>query len=177
MKRNLVGKILGKIKIFVQDFVPIRTALMGGKMSKRLGGIKGCKYKTSSPIVGPKQKNPSTFRSSPVYRLVNVTMQAMFGRSTPRLQQVSGPKDQPTVQSCNPGVLKKNLNASRLNLLSTTQGRKYQIVIGTVNQMSHTKLNNLSEGEPTHHAITRFKLTTATIVSFGKHLPITNLSS
>ena len=29
MKRNLVGKILGKIKIFVQDFVPIRTALIG----------------------------------------------------------------------------------------------------------------------------------------------------
>ena len=29
MKRNLVGKILGKIKIFVQDFVPIRTALRG----------------------------------------------------------------------------------------------------------------------------------------------------
>ena len=29
MKRNLVGKILGKIKIFVQDFVPIRTALNG----------------------------------------------------------------------------------------------------------------------------------------------------
>ena len=28
MKRNLVGKILGKIKIFVQDFVPIRTALI-----------------------------------------------------------------------------------------------------------------------------------------------------
>ena len=28
MKRNLVGKILGKIKIFVQDFVPIRTALL-----------------------------------------------------------------------------------------------------------------------------------------------------
>ena len=28
MKRNLVGKIFGKIKIFVQDFVPIRTALM-----------------------------------------------------------------------------------------------------------------------------------------------------
>ena len=27
MKRNLVGKILGKIKIFEQDFVPIRTAL------------------------------------------------------------------------------------------------------------------------------------------------------
>ena len=27
MKRNLVGKILGKIKIFVQDFVPIITAL------------------------------------------------------------------------------------------------------------------------------------------------------
>ena len=27
MKRNLVGKILGKIKIFVQDFIPIRTAL------------------------------------------------------------------------------------------------------------------------------------------------------
>ena len=27
MKRNLVGTILGKIKIFVQDFVPIRTAL------------------------------------------------------------------------------------------------------------------------------------------------------
>ena len=27
MKRNLVGKSLGKIKIFVQDFVPIRTAL------------------------------------------------------------------------------------------------------------------------------------------------------
>ena len=50
MKRNLVGKILGKIKIFVQDFVPIRTALRGGKMSKRVlvGGIKGCKYKTSS---------------------------------------------------------------------------------------------------------------------------------
>ena len=29
MKRSLVGKILGKIKIFVQDFVPIRTALWG----------------------------------------------------------------------------------------------------------------------------------------------------
>ena len=29
MKRNLVGKILGKIKIFVQDFVPIRNALNG----------------------------------------------------------------------------------------------------------------------------------------------------
>ena len=29
MKRNLVGKILGKIKIFDQDFVPIRTALIG----------------------------------------------------------------------------------------------------------------------------------------------------
>ena len=29
MKRNLVGKILGRIKIFVQDFVPIRTALIG----------------------------------------------------------------------------------------------------------------------------------------------------
>ena len=28
MKRNLVGKTLGKIKIFVQDFVPIRTVLM-----------------------------------------------------------------------------------------------------------------------------------------------------
>ena len=27
MKRNLVGKILGKIKVFVQDFVPIKTAL------------------------------------------------------------------------------------------------------------------------------------------------------
>ena len=27
MKRNLVGKIFGKTKIFVQDFVPIRTAL------------------------------------------------------------------------------------------------------------------------------------------------------
>ena len=27
MKQNFVGKILGKIKIFVQDFVPIRTAL------------------------------------------------------------------------------------------------------------------------------------------------------
>ena len=32
MKRNLVGKILGKIKIFVQDFVPIRTALYGNKI-------------------------------------------------------------------------------------------------------------------------------------------------
>ena len=32
MKRNLVGKILGKIKIFVQDFVPIRTALYFGIM-------------------------------------------------------------------------------------------------------------------------------------------------
>ena len=28
MKRNLVGKILGKIKIFVQDFVPIRTPVI-----------------------------------------------------------------------------------------------------------------------------------------------------
>ena len=27
MKRNLVEKILGKFKFFVQDFVPIRTAL------------------------------------------------------------------------------------------------------------------------------------------------------
>ena len=34
MKRNLVGKILGKIKIFVQDFVPIRTALRGGLSRK-----------------------------------------------------------------------------------------------------------------------------------------------
>ena len=25
MKRNLVGKILGKIKVFVQDYVPIRS--------------------------------------------------------------------------------------------------------------------------------------------------------
>ena len=40
--------LVEKFKIFVQDFVPIRTALMGEKMSKRLGGIKGCKYKTSS---------------------------------------------------------------------------------------------------------------------------------
>ena len=32
MKRNLVGKILGKIKIFVQDFVPIRTALKGSEL-------------------------------------------------------------------------------------------------------------------------------------------------
>ena len=38
MKRNLVGKILGKIKIFVQDFVPIRTALTGG-CSEGLGII------------------------------------------------------------------------------------------------------------------------------------------
>ena len=28
MKQNLVGKIFGKIKIFVQDLVPIRTALV-----------------------------------------------------------------------------------------------------------------------------------------------------
>ena len=27
LKQNLVGKILGKIKIFVQDFVPIKTGL------------------------------------------------------------------------------------------------------------------------------------------------------
>ena len=32
MKRNLVGKILGKIKIFVQDFVTIRTALSGERL-------------------------------------------------------------------------------------------------------------------------------------------------
>ena len=32
--------LVEKFKIFVQDFVPIRTALMGEKMSKRLGGIK-----------------------------------------------------------------------------------------------------------------------------------------
>ena len=55
MKRNLVGKILGKIKIFVQDVVPIKTALSippsGGKISKRLGGIIGCKYKTSSWLI------------------------------------------------------------------------------------------------------------------------------
>ena len=36
MKRNLVGKILGKIKIFVQDFVPIRTALMGAKFCTKI---------------------------------------------------------------------------------------------------------------------------------------------
>ena len=35
MKRNLVGKILGKIKIFVQDFVPIRTALRPTFMGDR----------------------------------------------------------------------------------------------------------------------------------------------
>ena len=40
--------LVEKFKIFVQDFVPIRTALRGEKMSKRSGGIKGCKYKTSS---------------------------------------------------------------------------------------------------------------------------------
>ena len=40
MKRNLVGKILGKIKIFVQDFVPIRTALIEpkNKGTARVGG-------------------------------------------------------------------------------------------------------------------------------------------
>ena len=38
VKRNLVGKILGKIKISVQDFVPIRTALMGEK-SCRWGNV------------------------------------------------------------------------------------------------------------------------------------------
>ena len=32
MKRNLVGKILGKIKIFVQDFVP-KTGFYGNKIS------------------------------------------------------------------------------------------------------------------------------------------------
>ena len=31
MKQNLVGKILGKIKIFVQDFVTIVTGIMGTK--------------------------------------------------------------------------------------------------------------------------------------------------
>ena len=36
MKRNLVGKILGKIKIFVQDFVPIRTALRAVRSRKAL---------------------------------------------------------------------------------------------------------------------------------------------
>ena len=30
MKQNLVGKILGKIKIFVQDFVTIVTGIRGG---------------------------------------------------------------------------------------------------------------------------------------------------
>ena len=40
--------LVEKFKIFVQDFVPIRTALTGGEMSKRLGGIKGCKYKAFS---------------------------------------------------------------------------------------------------------------------------------
>ena len=48
MKQNLVGKILGKIKIFVQDFVTIKAGVRGEKMSNRLGGIKSCKYKTSS---------------------------------------------------------------------------------------------------------------------------------
>ena len=36
MKRNLVGKILGKIKIFVQDFVPIRTAISVLRLSGAL---------------------------------------------------------------------------------------------------------------------------------------------
>ena len=40
MKRNLVGKILGKIKIFVQDFVPIRTAVKRNLVGKILGKIK-----------------------------------------------------------------------------------------------------------------------------------------
>ena len=35
MKRNLVGKILGKIKIFGQDFVPIRTALKKNQNAPR----------------------------------------------------------------------------------------------------------------------------------------------
>ena len=34
--RNLVGKILGKIKIFVQDFVPIRAVLMGTKSCTKI---------------------------------------------------------------------------------------------------------------------------------------------
>ena len=34
MKRNLVGKILCKIKIFVQDFIPIRTALSCLELSR-----------------------------------------------------------------------------------------------------------------------------------------------
>ena len=34
MKQNLVGKVLGKIKIFLQDFVPIRTALKGDEQNR-----------------------------------------------------------------------------------------------------------------------------------------------
>ena len=42
--------LVEKFKIFVQDFVPIRTALLyEGKMSKRLGGIKGCKLFEATP--------------------------------------------------------------------------------------------------------------------------------
>ena len=40
MKRNLVGEILGKIKIFVQDFVPIRTAL-GPRLEAVVNTVKG----------------------------------------------------------------------------------------------------------------------------------------
>ena len=43
--------LVEKFKIFVQDFVPIRTALkcqFNFFFKKRLGLIKGCKYKTSS---------------------------------------------------------------------------------------------------------------------------------
>ena len=38
MKRNLVGKILGKIKIFGQEFVPIRTALSMGNFHTSILG-------------------------------------------------------------------------------------------------------------------------------------------
>ena len=41
MKQNLVGKILGKIKIFVQDFVPIKTAQVKRNLVRKiLGKIK-----------------------------------------------------------------------------------------------------------------------------------------
>ena len=66
MKRNLVGKTLGKIKIFVQDFVPIRTALILRKyiffvlIEKSRSKNAVFRFRSAFSIshkIGPKQEN------------------------------------------------------------------------------------------------------------------------
>ena len=74
---------------------------------------------------------------SPLFITVYIIMQPMFGRSTHLRQVVTIPKQQLTVQPCDPGVLfKKSLNASRPSEYPPVRGGN--VVIGTVRLISNT---------------------------------------